>query len=147
MPTQHLVTGCIECRFPGPYQLKYSRFIVPSELAQEFDALTNPEIKQTLANLNSAVDDLRGLVVRIDDQVQPTSDQLAQTLKDAQKALTAFNDAAASAQHFIAAQNGIGEEATLTMQQLREAAAALERLADFLERNPTALLSGRKPPQ
>src|ERR1044071_5349515 len=29
-----------------PYQLKYSRFIVPSELAQEFDALTNPEIKR-----------------------------------------------------------------------------------------------------
>ena len=106
--------------------------------------VTNPEIKQTLANLNSAVDDLRGLVVRIDDQVQPTSDQLAQTLKDAQKALTAFNDAAASAQHFIAAQNGIGEEATLTMQQLREAAAAVERLADFLERHPNALITGRK---
>jgi hypothetical protein len=29
-----------------PYQLKYSRFIVPSELAQEFDALTKPEIKR-----------------------------------------------------------------------------------------------------
>src|ERR1044071_888815 len=29
-----------------PYQLKYSRFIVPSELAQEFDALTNPDIKR-----------------------------------------------------------------------------------------------------
>ncbi len=29
-----------------PSQLKYARFIVPSELAQEFDALTNPEIKR-----------------------------------------------------------------------------------------------------
>ena len=29
-----------------PSQLKYSRFIVPSELAQEFDALTDPEIKR-----------------------------------------------------------------------------------------------------
>lgn len=29
-----------------PYQLKYSRFIVPSELAQEFDALTDPTIKR-----------------------------------------------------------------------------------------------------
>lgn len=29
-----------------PYQLKYARFIVPSELAQEFDALTNPETKR-----------------------------------------------------------------------------------------------------
>jgi energy-coupling factor transporter ATP-binding protein EcfA2 len=29
-----------------PSQLKYRRFIVPSELAQEFDALTNPETKR-----------------------------------------------------------------------------------------------------
>ena len=29
-----------------PSQLKYSRFVVPSQLAQEFDALTNPEIKR-----------------------------------------------------------------------------------------------------
>ncbi len=106
--------------------------------------VSDPEIKQTLANLNAAVDDLRGLVARIDEQVQPTSDQLAQTLKEAQKALAAFNDAAASAQRFIVAQSGVGEEASLTMQQLREAAAAVERLADFLERHPNALITGRK---
>lgn len=29
-----------------PYQLKYARFVVPSELAQQFDALTNPETKR-----------------------------------------------------------------------------------------------------
>lgn len=29
-----------------PYHLKYSRFVVPSELAQKFDALTNPETKR-----------------------------------------------------------------------------------------------------
>jgi 5-methylcytosine-specific restriction enzyme B len=29
-----------------PSQLKYARFIVPSELAQEFDALTNPEVRR-----------------------------------------------------------------------------------------------------
>ena len=50
-----------------------------------------------------------------------------------------------SAQRFVAAQSGIGEEANLTMQQLREAAAAVERLADFLERHPNAIITGRKP--
>jgi len=29
-----------------PYQLKYARFIVPSQLAQEFNALTDPEVKR-----------------------------------------------------------------------------------------------------
>ena len=106
---------------------------------------SDPEIKRALANLNTAGDNLRGLIARIDSQVQPTSDQLAQTLKDAQRALVAFNDAASSAQRFVAAQSGIGEEANLTMQQLREAAAAVERLADFLERHPNAIITGRKP--
>ena len=105
---------------------------------------SDPEIKRALANLNTAGDNLRGLIARIDSQVQPTSDQLAQTLKDAQRALATFNDAAASAQHFIAAQSGIGEEANLTMLQLREAAAAVQRLADFLERNPNAIITGRR---
>ena len=105
---------------------------------------TDPGIKQALTNLNSAGSDLRGLIARIDSQVQPTSDQLAQTLKDARRALATFNDAAATAQHFIAAQSGTAEEANLTMQQLREAAAAVQRLADFLERNPNALITGRK---
>ena len=105
---------------------------------------SDPGIKQSLASLNNASNDLRGLIARIDSQVQPTSDQLAQTLKDAQRALATFNDAAASAQHFIAAQTGIGEEANLTMQQLREAAGAVGRLADFLERHPNALITGRK---
>jgi paraquat-inducible protein B len=106
--------------------------------------VSDPGIKQALANLNASGNDLRALIARIDSQVQPTSEQLAETLKDARKALGTFNDAASSAQHFIAAQSGVAEEANLTMQQLREAAAAVERLADFLERHPNALITGRK---
>jgi paraquat-inducible protein B len=115
------------------------------------DALTatavaaDPEIKKTFANLNAAGNDLRALIARLDSQVQPTSDKLAQTLEDARKALAAFNAAAVSAQHFIAAQNGLGEDAGRTLQEFREAAAAVQRLADFLERNPNALITGRKP--
>jgi paraquat-inducible protein B len=76
--------------------------------------------------------------------VQPTSDKLAQTLDDARKALADFNAAAVSAQRFIAAQNGLGEDAGRTLQEFREAAAAVQRLADFLERNPNAIITGRK---
>jgi paraquat-inducible protein B len=95
--------------------------------------------------LNAAGNDLRALIARLDAQVQPTSDKLAQTLDDARKALAAFDAAATGAQRFIAAQNGIGEEANQTMEQLREAAAAVERLADYLERHPNSIITGRKP--
>jgi paraquat-inducible protein B len=106
---------------------------------------SDPEIKTAFLNLNAAVNDLRALIARLDTQVQPTSDKLAQTLEEARKALAAFNAAATSAQRFIGAQNGFGEEANRTMEQLREAAAAVQRLADFLERNPNAIITGRKP--
>jgi paraquat-inducible protein B len=106
---------------------------------------SDPEIKKAILNLNAAGSDLRALIARVDAQVQPTSDKLAQTFEEARKALAAFNAAATSAQRFIAAQNGIGEETNQTMEQLREAAAAVQRLADFLERHPNAIITGRKP--
>ncbi len=107
--------------------------------------VTDPEIKKTFGNLNAASNDLRALIARLDTQVQPTSDKLVQTLEEARKSLAAFDAAAASAQRFIAAQSGVGEEADKTLEQLREAAAAVQRLADFLERNPNAIITGRKP--
>jgi paraquat-inducible protein B len=107
--------------------------------------VSDPEIKQAFVSLNTTSDDLRTLIARLNAQVQPTSDKLAQTLEEAQKALVAFNGAATSAQRFIAAQNGIGEETNQMMEQLREAAAAVQRLADFLERHPNAIITGRRP--
>jgi paraquat-inducible protein B len=110
-------------------------------------AATDPEIKKSFANVNAAGDVLRALIVKLDQQVQPSSDKLAQTLDEARAALASFNAASASAQRFIQAQAGLGADADKTLEQLREAAAAVQRLADFLEHNPNALITGRKPPQ
>jgi paraquat-inducible protein B len=108
---------------------------------------TDPEIKKAFTNLNAAGDDLRALIAKLDQQVQPSSDKLARTFDEARQALATFNAAAASAQRFIQAQAGLGAEADKTLEQLREAAVAVQRLADFLERNPNALITGRKPPE
>jgi paraquat-inducible protein B len=105
---------------------------------------SDPEIKKAILNLNAAGNDLRSLIAQLNGQVQPTGEKLAQTLDAARKALATFDAAASGAQRFIAAQNGIGEDTNRTMEQLREAAASVQRLADFLERNPNALITGRK---
>ena len=58
---------------------------------------------------------------------------------------SADTDTTASAAHrFIASQSGLGDEAARTMEQLRATAEAVQRLADFLERNPQALITGKK---
>ena len=51
-----------------------------------------------------------------------------------------------SSKKFIATHCGLGDEFVGTLQQLNEAADAVKRLADFLERNPNALLTGKKRP-
>lgn len=109
------------------------------------DLASSPDAKQAFANLNSAVAELRGVLAKLDAQVAPAGEHLADTLKQAQAALARFNAAAASAQHFIEAQNGLGDQAAQTLRQLSEAADSVRRLADFLERNPNALLVGRAP--
>ena len=48
---------------------------------------------------------------------------------------------------FIAAQSGLGEELGDTLQHLNDASDSVKQLADFLERNPNALLTGKKRPQ
>jgi len=106
-----------------------------------------PEIKQTIQNFNAVANDLRSVLAKIDAQVAPTSQELAETLAQAKKAVDSFNATAAEAKKFIASHGGLGDEMVDTLEQLNEAADAVKRLADFLERNPNALLTGKKRPQ
>jgi paraquat-inducible protein B len=106
-----------------------------------------PQLKETLANLNGAVVELRGTFAKLDTQIGTNGDQLTVTLKQAKDTLESFNAAATGARKFIAAQSGLGDEATRALSQLAEAAAAVQRLADFLERNPQALISGKPLPK
>jgi paraquat-inducible protein B len=108
---------------------------------------TTPEIKQTFANLNAALGELRGLLAKIDTQVVPAGKELTETLAQAKVAIESFNATATEARKFIAAHAGLGDELVGTLEQLNEAADAVQRLADFLERNPNALLTGKKRPK
>jgi paraquat-inducible protein B len=105
------------------------------------------EVKQTFVNLNSAIGDLRGVLAKIDAQIVPAGKELTETLGQAKIAVGSLNDAANAARKFIATHSGLGDELVGTLEQLNEAADAVKRLADFLERNPNALLTGKKRPQ
>lgn len=104
------------------------------------------EVERTLANLNGAITDLRSTLDTIDRAIEPTSAELTATLKQARTTLASFDEAAATAQRFINAQSGLGAETAMAIQQLGEAAQAVARLVDYLERNPNALLTGRARP-
>lgn len=111
----------------------------------EFEALaSSPEIKRTFTNLDLAIADLRRVLAHVDAQIAPTSQELTATLAQAKAALETFNQTAAAAHRFIGAQSGLGDDAGRALEQITSAAEAVQRLADFLERNPQALITGKK---
>ncbi len=110
--------------------------------ADEF--LKSAELRQTFVNLNGAVTDLRAVMQKLDAQVVPAGKELTETLVEAKTAMKSINETVGVARTFIANNSGVGSEVTSTLEQLSEAADAVKRLADFLERNPNALITGKK---
>ena len=116
-----------------------------AKLLNEFTS--SPELKSTIANLNSAATELRAVLVKLDGQIEPTADKLGVALEESKITLASFNAAAMTLRQFINAQHELGAGANQAFLKLADAAESVERLADFLERNPQALLTGRKNPE
>jgi paraquat-inducible protein B len=114
----------------------------------QFEALANnPEFKKTFDNLNATIGDLRATIAKLDGQIEPAGKELNNTLAEARKTVQAFSETATAARSFIAAHSNLGGELGDTLEHLNEAADAVKRLADYLERNPNALITGRRRPQ
>jgi len=105
-----------------------------------------PEIRHTFVTLDATLIDVRSAVNRLDKQVDINGQHLETTLLQAQATMKQFTAAAATLQKFVAAQGGLGESATQAFNELSAASDAVQRLADFIERNPSALISGKKQP-
>ena len=112
----------------------------------QVEALANgPEVTRTVENLNTAIGDLRATIAKLDKQIEPVAGEVNATLGEVKKAVHGFAEATGAAKSFIAANADFGSGVAETLGHLSEAAEAVRRLADFLERNPSALISGRKP--
>ena len=64
-----------------------------------------------------------------------------------QTALKTLEATASTTRQFVQDQGQVGDELTVALRQIAEAAGALENLANSIERNPSALLVGKKKPQ
>ena len=120
-----------------------ARLNAAAEAVEKF--VGSPDAKQAFANLNAAVADLRVLLAKVDGQVGPVSEDFRRTLAQAQDALKSIDGAAVTTRRFVQSQGNLGEDVSRALQQITEAADAIQRLAELLERNPNALIVGRKP--
>jgi paraquat-inducible protein B len=114
---------------------------------ESVDALArSPDLLHSLENLNKTLEVLRTSVARLDTQVDSNGKELQATLVQARASLESFNEAAQSARSFINAQQNFGADTTRALEKVADAAESIQRLADFLERNPNAIIAGRKLP-
>lgn len=104
---------------------------------------SDPQLVAAFANVNRTLAELQTTIGHIDGVVVPAGDELRRTLAEARGAMEQLNAAAASVRRITGPQTGLGEEALRTFERVGEAAEAMQRLVDFLERNPNALLLGR----
>ncbi len=105
----------------------------------------SPELKQALASLGDASKKLDVILTEY-AATGPKGADLAKTLDEVRATVGTFNSTAATVQTFINAQQNLGDDASQAFVKLGEAAAAVRELADYLERNPSALITGRKQP-
>lgn len=109
------------------------------------DSLVNSrEVQDLLANLTEASATLQATLAEVNRQVATNGDELQDTLLEAQEAIQAFNQAAGTIDSFVEAQRGVGEDVAAALRQVSDAANAVQRLTEYLERNPNALLLGRR---
>jgi paraquat-inducible protein B len=85
------------------------------------------DLRQTLQTTNK-------LLQKIDAEIAP---EARATFEEARKALTSANSA-------LAPDSPVVQDTRATMQEVARAAQAFRILADYLERHPEALLSGKK---
>ena len=109
--------------------------------------LTTPDLTNSIAAARRTLENAQALLARIDGRVDPLADSLTNTLFEAQKTLADVRRGAQHLSDLLGPDNSFGSDLTQALEQVGNAGRAVADLAEFLQRNPNALLAGRKKPK
>ncbi|GHC00344.1 paraquat-inducible protein B [Cerasicoccus arenae] len=105
---------------------------------------TNEDLKKAFANLDKTLDDLQGLINNLDGDMGVLVENVNLTLVSARDTLDKFSMLAADADNMVAPDSPLRYELTSALSELAGAMRSMRVLADYLERNPSALLTGKQ---
>ncbi len=103
------------------------------------------EIKMALNGLDRVLKQFNVLAAKISSSIEPTSLELQTALQQFSSTMAGLADSNVTLQNMLRPQSSLRSNLDNTLVSLEEAAHSLKRLADFLERNPGALITGRSP--
>ena len=99
--------------------------------------------KETLASVSGAMNNVGKLAQNADQQVTQLTGSLQETVHTARVTLESAHDTMKNVNGVLSPASPVGYEMMKTLRELSEAARALRVLADYLERNPNAILFGK----
>lgn len=106
--------------------------------------ITGPDLTNAVRGARQALADAQTLIKRIDGRVDPLADNVNRTLADAQKTLANLHGAIQNLSDMLGPDDAFRSDLNQALQQLGNASRAVADLAQFIQRNPDALLMGRK---
>jgi phospholipid/cholesterol/gamma-HCH transport system substrate-binding protein len=110
----------------------------------------SPELKSSVAALGDAAKTMdqttrnfQTLVRRLDSQVMPLGQSIKQSADSATLALKQVNATLLRVQRTVEPESPLNYQLRETLEEVTSAASAMHELADYLERNPSAVVRGR----
>ena len=97
-------------------------------------------VKRTLNNAEA-------LLKRIDARVDPLADNVTNALYDAQKTLADLRGGIQNFTGLLGPDASLRSDLRQALEELSNASRSIADLAEFLQRNPNAVLTGRKRPK
>jgi len=104
----------------------------------------SPELTNALVSLRSTMNEYQRLGEKLNGRIDPLADSAKNTLAEASQTLTQVRRAVQHLNGMVEPDSQLQTELLRALQQVAGAAQSLSSLADFLERHPNALLTGRK---
>ncbi|HUL51076.1 MAG TPA: MlaD family protein [Candidatus Nitrosotalea sp.] len=106
--------------------------------------ITTPDLTNSFTAFRQALDQARTLLNRVDSRVDPLADGVTNTLYDARRTLADLRVGIRNVADLLGPDSAIPADLKQALEEFGNASRAVADLAAFLERNPNALLAGKK---
>jgi paraquat-inducible protein B len=101
------------------------------------------QLDDTLGNVNKAVVSVKATIDRTGNKLDPLIASFQKSSGDLQAALQQAKSTLASAQLLLSPGSPMTHKLDVTLAELTDASRSIHDLADYLQRNPSALIRGK----